>query len=237
MGWALYSGAWKNISLNTRGQRTGLLKPKLRTSKISLNRQLWISKHGKFLPSFPNIASNVSPLHGALKSVTSQRELSWSGEITHAILAGKTASANAAMLAHPCTYFKIISSDIWRLRRGCWCRPRVVKTSWLAACSILQSKVAQDRTEIQRFRPCVTWSTFSNSTVPIYARRLPIIHLYWPLTFGTADGKNRRIVVSSTSSTISEFTTDISGNNTIVVDSLSFTVTINAFCLSCIEYT
>ena len=96
----------------------------------------------------PNIALILSPLYGALKSDKPKRELSWSGEMKHALLAGKTALANAAMLVHPCTDCKLaLTSDasdvsvgtaLDMYKRGYW-QP-------LAFFS------RQGRTQIQRFQ-------------------------------------------------------------------------------------
>ena len=57
-----------------------------------------------FYHSFlPNIAVTLSPLYAALKSSKPQQELEWSQEMKQALLNGKTALANAAMLVHLCT--------------------------------------------------------------------------------------------------------------------------------------
>ena len=100
----------------------------------------------------PNIVLTLSPLYGALKSDKPKRELTWFGEMEHAFLAGKTALANAAILAHPCTdCILALTSDASDVAVSAVVEQ--CKKRGLAAFSILQSTIAQGRTKIQRFRP------------------------------------------------------------------------------------
>ncbi|KAK3745739.1 hypothetical protein RRG08_030548 [Elysia crispata] len=193
-----------------------------------------------FYHLLPNIAATLSPLYGALKSSKPRPELVWSQEMKQAFLNGKTVSANAAMLVHPCTECPLaLTSDasdvavgavLEQFNKGHW-QPLVFFSRQLRKAEIKYSAFDRELLgvylAIRHFRFMLERQNFT-----IYTDHKPLVHAMAKKPELWSARQQRYLSV------ISEFTPDIahvSGKNNIVADCLFRSRTTNSVSLG-IDY-